>query len=203
MDGHVLKTSTDHDSTYAATLLTPVTMTYLLLLHVLLTSLTPALLTLARLTRCGWATCSRRPISPTSPLSLPYTSPISPGVDGPRAQDGLSPLHLPYLSPIPRLYLQVWMGHVLKTAYLPYISPISALYLAYISRCGWTTCSRRWAAARCSPPRRRPTRSRCPHPNPHPHPHPHPHPNQLALVAYVPDAEHNKSASKIDVQVQG
>ena len=24
---------------------------------------------------------------------------------------------------------------------------------------------------------------------------------QLALVAYVPDAEHNKSASKIDVQV--
>ena len=26
---------------------------------------------------------------------------------------------------------------------------------------------------------------------------------QLALVAYVPDAEHNKSASKIDVQVWG
>ena len=40
-------------------------------------------------------------------------------------------------------------------------------------------------------------------PNPNPDPDPKPDPNQLAIVAYVPDAEHNKSASKIDVQVQG
>ena len=40
-------------------------------------------------------------------------------------------------------------------------------------------------------------------PDPDPDPDPDPNPNQLAIVAYVPDAEHNKSASKIDVQVQG
>ena len=89
-----------------------------------------------------------------------------------------------------------WAEHVLAAMLLPNL----------VWRAGRVAEQVRLAAMLCVSPNPNPKPNPNPNPNPYPHPHPNPHPNPNPnpdpnQVAYVPDAEHNKSASKIDVQV--